>query len=124
MQNKGKRFAWRFAVTLVLSLLILAFYYFSLNFNFFPLVMWGYMIALAVLTVIYVIYNRGMSRRGITEDMLPPEWDADQKREFIESGKDRLARSNWMLSLIIALLVTFAVEAITLFFIPLLKSLF
>ena len=124
MLDKDKRFLWRFCVTLVLSLLLLAFYYLSLNFSFFPLVMWGYMIALAVLSVVYVIYNRGMSRRGVTEDMLPDEWDADKKREFIQSGKDRLARSSWMLSLIIAFLVTFSVESIILFFIPLLKSMF
>ena len=86
--------------------------------------MWGYMIALAVLTLVYVLYNRGMSRRGVTEQMLPDEWDTDKKREFIQNGKDRLSRSAWMLMLIIAFLVTFAVEAIMLFFIPLLKSLF
>lgn len=124
MQDKEKRSLWRFGITLVLSLLLLAFYYLSLNFNFFPLVMWGYMIALAVLTLVYVLYNRGMSRRGVTEQMLPDEWDTDKKREFIQNGKDRLSRSAWMLMLIIAFLVTFAVEAIMLFFIPLLKSLF
>ena len=124
MQNKEKRSLCRFAITFVLSLLLLAFYYLALNFSFFPLVMWGYMIALAVLTLVYVIYNRGMSRRGVTEEMLPDEWDADKKREFIQSGRDRLLRSSWMLMLIIAFLVTFAVEAIMLFFIPLIKSLF
>ena len=124
MKDKEKRSLWRFGITLVLSLLLLAFYYLSLNFNFFPLVMWGYMIALAVLTLVYVLYNRGMSRRGVTEQMLPDEWDTDKKREFIQNGKDRLSRSAWMLMLIIAFLVTFAVEAIMLFFIPLLKSLF
>ena len=124
MPDKEKRFPWRFVITLVLSLLLLAFYYLSLNFNFFPLVMWGYMIALAALALTYVIYNRGMSRRGVTEQMLPDEWDEDKKREFIQGGKDRLKRSSWILMLIIAFVVTFAVEAMMLFFIPLIKSLF
>ena len=82
------------------------------------------MIALAALALTYVIYNRGMSRRGVTEQMLPDEWDEDKKREFIQSGKDRLKRSSWLLMLIIAFVVTFAVEAMMLFFIPLIKSLF
>ncbi len=124
MVKKERNFLWRFVITLVLSLALLAFYYISLNFSFFPFVMWGYMLALAGLTLTYIIYNRGMSRKGITEDMLPDEWDADKKREFIESGINRLKRSRWMLMLIIAFLVTFAVEAITLFLLPLIDGLF
>lgn len=122
--EKNRKFLWRLVITLVLSLALLAFYYFSLNFSFFPFVMWGYMIALAALTLTYIIYNRGMSRKGITVDMLPDEWDADKKREFVESGAERLERSRWMLMLIIAFIVTFATEAITLFFLPLIDGLF
>ena len=124
MVKKERNFLWRFVITLVLSLALLAVYYISLNFSFFPFVMWGYMLALGGLTLTYIIYNRGMSRKGVTEDMLPDEWDADKKREFIESGINRLERSRWMLMLIIAFLVTFAVEAITLFFLPLIDGLF
>ena len=83
MVKKGKNLLWHLVITVVLSLVLLAFYYFSLNFSFFPFVMWGYMIALAALALAYIIYNRGMSRKGITEDMLPDEWDADKKREYI-----------------------------------------
>ena len=122
--EKNRKFLWRLVITLVLSLALLAFYYFSLNFSFFPFVMWGYMIALAALTLTYIIYNRGMSRKGITVDMLPDEWEADKKREFVESGAERLERSRWMLMLIIAFIVTFATEAITLFFLPLIDGLF
>lgn len=124
MVKKERNFLWRFVITLVLSLALLAFYYISLNFSFFPFVMWGYMLALAGLALGYIIYNRGMSRKGVTEDMLPDEWDADKKREFIESGVNRLKRSRWMLMLIIAFMVTFAVEAITLFLIPLIDGSF
>ncbi|MBP3369420.1 MAG: hypothetical protein J6L85_01600 [Clostridia bacterium] len=124
MVKKERNFLWRFVVTLVLSLVLLAFYYVSLNFSFFPFVMWGYMLALAGFTLAYIIYNRGMSRRGVTEDMLPDEWDAEKKREFIESGVNRLQRSKWMLTVIIAFVVTFAVEAVSLFLLPLINGLF
>ncbi len=124
MVKKERNFLWRFVITLVLSLALLAFYYISLNFRFFPFVMWGFMVALACLALDYIIYNRGMSRKGVTEDMLPDEWDADKKREFIESGINRLERSRWMLMFIIAFMVTFAVEAITLFLVPLIDGLF
>ena len=124
MDKKDKGSILRLVGTLLLSLALLAFYYFSLNFTFFPFVMWGYMIALAVVSLAYVIYNRGMSRKGVSEDMLPDEWDADRKREYVEDGKNRLGRSRWMLSFIIAFVVTFATEAILLFFVPLVDGLF
>ncbi len=124
MVKKGKNLLWHLVITVVLSLVLLAFYYFSLNFSFFPFVMWGYMIALAALALAYIIYNRGMSRKGITEDMLPDEWDADKKREYIENGNNRLKRSKWMLILMIAFVITFAAEAITLFVVPLIDGLF
>ena len=124
MEKKDK-IAVRYLIgTLLLSLVLLAFYYFSLNFDFFPFVMWGYMVALALTAFAYVIYNRGMSRKGVSEDMLPDEWDADRKREYVEDGKKRLGRSRWMLSFIIAFVVTFAAEAVVLFFVPLIDGLF
>ena len=119
MNKNDKSKLLHFAVATVLSLVLLAFYYFSMNFNFFPIVMISYMVALAVLAFVYVIYNRAFSRKGITEEMLPVEWDIEKKREFIEDGKRRLDRSRWMLMGIIAFIVTFVVEAITLFLIPL-----
>lgn len=119
MEKNDKSKLRHFIFATVLSLVLLAFYYFSMNFNFFPIVMFGYMIALAVLAFIYIIYNRALSRKGVTEDMLPVEWDIEKKRGFIEDGKRRLEKSRWMLVCIIALIVTFVVEAVTLFVLPL-----
>ena len=70
----------------------------------------GYMAAATVLIFTYVIYNRGFSRRGLTEEMLPDTMSAEEKKEFIESGKRRMKRSSWMLIPIIALLLTFLLE--------------
>lgn len=124
MEKNDKSKLRHFVLATVLSLAFLAFYYFSMNFNFFPIVMFAYMIALAVLSLVYVLYNRAMSRNGVTEDMLPVEWDIDKKRGFIEDGKRRLEKSRWMLIAIIALIVTFVVEAVTLFVVPLFSGWF
>lgn len=106
-------------ITVVASVVLLAFYYLSLGFEPFPgyfmIVMWVYMVALAALALTYVIYNRGFSRKGITAQMLPDEWSDEQKQDFIEDGEKRMRRSKWMLVLIVAFFVTFAVEALYLF---------
>ncbi len=107
-----------FIATALLSLLAVVAYYASMPYRFFPLVMWGYMAVLAVLVFVYIIYNRGFSRKGITEDMLPASWDDDKKREFVESGKRRTERSRWLLSAIVAFASTFFVEAVQLFVLP------
>jgi hypothetical protein len=118
--------------TVGLSAFFCAFYYCSMELSsrnpklyyFFPAVMFGYMAALTVLVLTYIIYNRGFSRKGVTVDMLPAEWSEDKKIEFIENGKFRLQRSKWLLVFIIALLFTFVVEAFLLFALPVIKELF
>lgn len=103
--------------TVGLAAFFCSFYYCSLRVPgiFFPVVMFSYMITLTVLMIVYIVYNRGFSRKGVTEEMLPPEWTQEQKFEFIESGKVRLQRSKWILVFIIAILFTFIVEAFVLF---------
>ena len=83
-----------------------------------------YWIAFAVLILAYLIYNRGFSRKGITADMLPVSWSLAQKEAYIAESKSRMARSKWMLSLIIPLLVSIAADAIYLFTWPLIENLF
>ena len=121
MENKekiDKKIVARFGATVGVSLLLLAIYYFSMNFHFFRFVMWGYMIALAVLVVVYIVYNKGMYFKGVTEEMLPDSMSPDEKRALIDGAKRRLDGSRWILVLIIGFIVTFAVEAILLFVIP------
>ena len=118
----NKRMPATVLITVVLSAMVAAFYYFSLAFEFFPLVMWGYMIALAVLVLVYIFYNRGFTRKGITVEMLPDDWSDAKKREFVADGKRRLKASKWMLVLIVAFLVTFMIEALILFVSPTLKD--
>ena len=121
MEKKDNRGLLRLLSTLLLSLVLLGFYYFSMSFSFFPFVMFGYMIAEAVLVVVYICYNRAFSWRGVSEDMLPEEWDAEKKSRFLAECKERQRRSQWMLVAIISFLVTFICEALLLFLLPLVK---
>ena len=121
MANKekpSKKNVITLCATVVVALLLLAFYYFSMNFEFFRFGMWGYMIALAALVIAYIIYNKGMYLKGVTEEMLPDEMSLEEKRALIDGAKRRLERSKWMIMLIIGFISTFAVEAVLLFVLP------
>lgn len=121
MANKekpSKKNVITLCATVGVALLLLAFYYFSMNFEFFRFVMWGYMIALAALVIAYIIYNKGMYLKGVTEEMLPDEMSLEEKRALIDGAKRRLERSKWMIMLIIGFISTFAVEAVLLFVLP------
>ena len=121
-KNQKKRMAIAillvsFVVLLIyrLSMALDAFLYGFLGFNIFRVVICVYMIALTMLVVVYIVYNRGFSRRGLTPEMLPDTWDIEKKEEFIESAERRLYESRWMLVLIVAFLVNFFVDALELF---------
>ena len=115
-KNVKKKLVYLFA-TVGLSAFFCSFYYCSMTVPgiFFPIVMFSYMIALTALIISYIVYNRGFSRNGVTEDMLPSDWTYEQKLEYIENGRVRLQRSKWILIFIIAILFTFIVEALVLF---------
>lgn len=89
-----------------------------------PVITILYWIALAVIAIVYIAYNRAFSRKGITIEMLPDSWTAEQKAEYIEDGKRRLERSSWMLAVIIPLLVPIMLDAIYLFTWPIIANLF
>ena len=72
----------------------------------------------------YLIYNRGLSRKGLTPDMLPGSWSEEEKHAFLEDGRRRLKKSKWLLTIIVPFLFTFAFEAIDLFVLDYLKPLF
>ena len=131
MKDK-KKLIYLFSL-LGLSAFFCAFYYFSLELStkngdtwlyyIFPVVMFSYIVALIALTFVYIIYNRGFSRKGVTIDMLPVEWSEEKKIEFIENGKIRLRRSKWILIFIISLFFTFIAEAFVFFVLPMLEGL-
>lgn len=78
-------------------------------------VMLIYMVAFAVLLVVYLIYNRAFVNKNVTVDMLPDEWDDEKKQAFVDGNIARAQKSRWMLTLIIPFVVVFMVEALYLF---------
>ena len=108
------------AVTVV----VLTVYRLLMKQPYFRVVMIAYMILATAFVLAYVIYNRGFSRKGVTEEMLPAEWSEEQKTEFIEDGKRRLKKSRWMIVPIFAFLITFGVDALELFVFPFFRGLF
>lgn len=119
-KQTGKKKVLFVLFTVALSLVAFAFYRFSL-YNIealFPIVMWTYLVSLAFLAIFYIFYNRGFLHKGITEDMLPSDWDDEKKREFVRDAESRMRRSAWMICLMIAFLMTFVLEAIELFVLP------
>lgn len=93
-------------------------YRFLMNGPYFPIVLGIYLALGTVSAIGYVIYNRGFSRRGVTEDMLPADWSDEKKKGFIEDGARRMKRSRWLLIVAFAILATFAVDMIELYVLP------
>ena len=115
-KERNQKLFWGI-LTAIVTLVILVFYRtcLELNLTIFPYVMWGYMIILTVLIVVYIVYNRGFTRRGVSAEMLPEDWSEERRIEFVEDGKRRLAKSKWILMLIIGFLFTFLFDAFDLF---------
>ena len=107
-----------------LCAVLIAVYRFFLETPYFLIVFGFYMAALVTFVVVFLIYNRGMSRKGITVDMLPDSWSDEEKQSFVADGRRRLDRSKWMLLFIFALLFVFIADACELFVLPLLEGMF
>ena len=118
----NKRDLGKMLLLVLVVAVIFGFYRASLNFSFFKIVLWVYLAALPIFILAYFIYNKGMSAKGVTEDMLPDEWSDEEKIKFIEDGKQRLKKSSWMLMIIVGLLLTFSIDLIELFALPLFKG--
>ena len=106
------------ATLIVASVVIFGIYRLLINYYYFELVIIAYMVIETVFVAVYVIYNRGFSRRGVTREMLPSDWSEEEKDSFIDSGKQRMRKSRWMLIFIFAFMFTFAMDIIELFVLP------
>ena len=108
--------------TAVISVAMFIVYRALLNRFYYESVLTVYMAITTALLIGYLIYNRGFSRRGVTEEMLPADWSEEKKREFIESAKARFDRSRWLLVLLASMLLVFVIDAIDIIILPMLKG--
>ena len=74
-----------------------------------------YMIAAAVLILLYVIYNRGFSGRGVTPEMLPDTMTEKEKDDYIADSLMREKKSKWMLTFIVPLVFALLIALLDMF---------
>lgn len=113
-----------FAELLAMTATVFVVYRVLMNYRFFNIVLIIYMVLATAGTLFYVIYNRGMSRKGVTADMLPDDWSDKKKREFVEDGEMRLKKTRHLLMLLFAFYFTFVVDIIELVAIPMFSGWF
>lgn len=116
--NTNKRSSGRMWLLLLAEITgtIVAFALYRLAANLFlDFVFWVYVVITTVLALSYIIYNRGLSRRGVTVEMLPDTMSAAEKEEFIADAERRMKNSKWILALLIPFIFTFLFDAVELF---------
>lgn len=86
------------------------------------IVMVLYMVLLAVFVIWYLIYNRFLYRKNLTKDDLSSDMTDEEKEAFLADGRERLAKSKWMMLIIFPLVFTFLIDAVDLFILDLFRS--
>ncbi len=118
--NLNKKYVWMLFVNTALLLVL-----YLVCVRFFPVVtLWVYTVVFAAVALVYVIYNRGFSRKNLKIEDLPPSWSEEQKADYIADGQKRLEKSKWMLTVLLPLIVIYAYELIDLFILPMIEGIF
>ena len=74
----------------------------------------------AFLGLYYVIYNRGMTGKGVTPEMLPDTMTYAEKEAWIADRAERAKKSAWVLLLLIPIILTLAIDTVVIYLIPML----
>ena len=83
-----------------------------------------YLAAGVVMTLIFVIYNRGFVGRNLKPEQLPDTMSYEEKQKFIDDCTARLHRSRWMITVIFPIVLAFALDMMYLFLLPMLEGMF
>ena len=106
---------------LLVNTVILMVLYFWLptqvEFSYMPLIYLGLG---AVLLLYYVIYNQGFAGKNATLDMLPSTMTLEEKQAYLDRCRERMEKSKWVLTVLIPIILVFAVDMVYLFVIPML----
>ena len=103
---------------LVNSLILIPLYFLLAEVVEFAYTHYIYLLAVAVLGLYYVIYNRGFIGKNVTPENLPGTMSTLEKQRFIDDCAERLKKSRWALTLIIPILLTFIADIAFLFLLP------
>ncbi|MBE6599630.1 MAG: hypothetical protein E7640_00265 [Ruminococcaceae bacterium] len=108
----------KYVIMLFVNTVILLLAYLILI-RFFPLAtLIGYTAVTAAVAFLYVIYNRGFTRKNLKCEDLPNTMSAEEKTAYIEDGKRRLERSKWVVTVIIPLILIYVYELMDIFVLP------
>ena len=110
----------RLAILLLVNSILFTVLYFTVANAGFDYILYVYTALAAILALVFVIYNRGFSRRGVTPEMLPDTMSAEEKKEFIADGERRLLASRWMIAFLFPLVLAIALDVIILILLPML----
>jgi len=114
----GKRAVAKLLSLVALSAVLLGIYKLFIELFNFEYIFFIYLGAELVLVVIYLFYNRGLSLKGVTKDMLPDTMSDSEKEELLSSAERRLKRSSFMLIPIIAIIFTLIFDTVELYILP------
>ncbi len=118
--NAGGRkpFNLRLLLALILGTLLSCLIYFSLitvNEIIMRITTVGYMVAAAIIIIIYFIYNKALIAEKINPDMLPANMSAVDKCAYFEKAKERKENSKWLIMILFMLVVPVALDLVKLF---------
>jgi hypothetical protein len=78
----------------------------------------------AIMTLIFVIYNRGFVGKDLKPEHLPNTMSFEEKQKFIDDCATRLHRSRWMITVIFPIILAFCLDMMYLFLLPMLEGMF
>ena len=110
------------AILLVGNSILFSVAYFALA-PYFPIYI-VYLAVGAVLTLIFVIYNRGFVGKNLKPEHLPDTMSHEEKQKFIGDCAARLHKSRWMITVIFPIVLAFCLDMMYLFLLPMLEGMF
>ena len=108
----------RLIYLLLNSALLITLYY--LVARIFPYIPAVYLAVGGGLALYYVIYNRGMTGKGVTPEMLPDTMTYAEKEAWIADRAERAKKSAWVLLLLIPIILTLVIDTAVIYLIPML----
>jgi len=86
---------------------------------------WGtvlYLIAAAALSVVYYVVNRGFGTPIRDPALLPGEWNAAKKKEYMDWAEERHRRARGILYWLLPIIVTLMIDAVDIFLLDTLRE--
>ena len=117
MKPQAKTMMLRLLANTVILMVIYFWLPSQFEFSYMPMIYLG---VGAVLLLYYVIYNQGFAGKNATLDMLPDTMTLEEKQAYLARCRERMEKSKWVLTVLIPILLVFAVDMIYLFIIPML----